>query len=98
MWREIRTHGAGSQEPGALFRGKPVGTLANEVDCPLHSHAIDNHGDPVAVLHLADRPASQCLRPMCPTQAPVETPENRASVRSATCFPKGSDFSAEVIW
>ena len=31
-------------------------------------------------------------------QAPVETPENRASVTTATSLPHGMCFSAEVIW
>ena len=31
-------------------------------------------------------------------EAPVETPEKRASVISATCFPYDKCFKAEVIW
>ena len=33
-----------------------------------------------------------------PMQAPVETPEKRASVITATDLPQGMNFSADVTW
>ena len=46
----------------------------------------------------SDRAAGERLGVTCPMQAPVETPEKRASVISATCWPNGRYFSAEVSW
>ena len=43
-------------------------------------------------------PPAKASGPTCPMQAPVDTPENRASVMSATCFPYDRCFSAAVIW
>ena len=42
-------------------------------------------------------PPCSASGPMCPTQAPLENPEKRPSVRSATCFPQGRYLSAVVI-
>src|SRR5207237_472214 len=41
-------------------------------------------------------PPARASGPMCPMQAPVETPEKRASVRTATSFPHGMCFRAAV--
>ncbi len=37
-------------------------------------------------------PPARASGPMWPMQAPVETPEKRASVRTATCFPQSEVF------
>ena len=43
-------------------------------------------------------PPARASGPTCPTHAPVETPENRASVINATCLPYDRCLSAAVIW
>ena len=43
-------------------------------------------------------PPASASGPTWPMQAPVETPEKRASVTSATCLPTSRYFSAEVTW
>ena len=41
-------------------------------------------------------PPASASGPTWPMQAPVDTPENRASVISDTCLPNDRCFSAEV--
>ena len=43
-------------------------------------------------------PPASASGPTWPMQAPVETPEKRASVSTATCLPHEMCLSAEVIW
>ena len=43
-------------------------------------------------------PPARASGPTWPMQAPVETPENRASVITAICLPNERCFRAEVIW
>ncbi len=43
-------------------------------------------------------PPANASGPMCPMQAPVDTPEKRASVSTDTVLPHGRNLSAEVIW
>ena len=43
-------------------------------------------------------PPASASGPACPMHAPVETPENRASVTTATCLPWGRYLSADVNW
>ena len=43
-------------------------------------------------------PPASASGPTWPMHAPVETPENRASVITATCLPNDRCFRAEVIW
>ena len=42
-------------------------------------------------------PPASASGEICPTQAPVDTPLNRASVSTATCLQNGRLFNAEVI-
>ena len=72
-------------------------SLADQIDASLQAVAVDDDLNAVAVAHLADRTARQGLRPDVADARPVETPEKRASVSTATCLPKLRCFSADVI-
>ena len=43
-------------------------------------------------------PPASASGPTWPMQAPVDTPEKRASVSTGTCLPQGRCLSAEVSW
>ena len=60
--------------------------------------AIDDDLDDVAFADLADRAAGEGFGETWPMQAPVETPEKRASVMTATCLPPSRCLRAEVSW
>ena len=80
------------------FYPKHFSFATHQVDTSHQAVSIDDDLNDVAVSDLGDGPPGQRLGPIWPMQAPVETPENRASVTTAMCFPKERCFRAEVIW
>jgi hypothetical protein len=95
--REVRIRcdvrvGIARREDGRTFFGRDAfAGLADEVDPSGELLRVDFDLDEIAVAQLADRTARERFG-----QAPVDTPEKRASVSRATCLPKGRYFSADV--
>ena len=67
---------------------------ADQVDAPVERVAIDHDLDDVAVASLPIGPPASASGPTWPMQAPVDTPEKRASVTTATRLAPRDDTSA----
>jgi len=75
-----------------LLWREDVLTITQEMNRPLQCSRVNHDLDPVTVTQL---PAS-ASGPTCPMQAPVDTPENLASVINDTYLPKLRCLRAEV--
>ena len=95
--RQVRAQWTLRKDAHSFLEAKCPFAAADQIDAAFEPVTIDDNLDAVAVTHLADRPAGKRLGPTWPIQAPVETPEKRASVSTATCLPKLRNFRADVI-